>query len=176
MVEYHTYIQGIEAKNLGKGLANTRYNYQEDVFGGLAKKLEKEDEFYEKESIFKSFLEPGKRTTQGLYVVEGNLRSAWNCCKNNPGNKKHPEFFKGLSVENLVGDLGDGLYGYEYLIEVSETLQNEWLTQSQGDEMKGRVQLASKLKECYQNMGPVIKGLKGLEHQYQLFMLLAFSN
>ena len=142
MVEYHIHIGGIEAKDLGKELANTQYWYQGDVLGGLADRLKKENELIEQDPILKSFLEPGKRTTQGLYVVEGNLRSAWNCCKNNSGNEKHPRLFKGLSVENLVEDLRDGLYGYEYLIEASKALQNEWLIQSQGDEGRGRVQLA----------------------------------
>ena len=157
------HIQGIEAKDLGKELSNTQYWYQGNVVGNLADKLIQESQHPFCTSTSSKLL---LRTANGLYVVQTNLANAWNCCKNHKGNEKHPENFRGLSVETLVGDLNDLFKGHAYRIEVSKTLQNEWLTQSRGDEGRGRAQLASNLKKCHQNMSPVIDSLNELRHQY----------
>lgn len=172
MVEYHIHIEGIEAKDLGKELANTQYRYQGDVLGGLADKLVQESQNLSCPFRHSKLL---LRTASGLYNVKMDLANAWIYCKNNKGNEKHPENVRGLTIEELAEDLSDDFAGYSYLLQVSQTLKSEFYIQAKND-ANNKPQLASNLLFSFMHLDVPIERLMELESYYQNYMLLASSN
>lgn len=168
MIEYHTKIGDIEPRELGREVANTQYRYQRNLVKLLVDKFRDSKQIIPKDSplpkdYWDEFIQPTERTANGLYLVKRNLTAAWNCCKDHEGNEKHPVNWNGLSVEDLANDVGDTIYGYNYLGNFCYGAAHTWLEQARGDKEKGYVQLPPHILDAALNTVMVALNLKQLQ-------------